>query len=102
MDASISFTQLANIENQHNQTQAIRALYASASAPSMADTLPSIDWKFDDLRAQMNAFTVKFDDFIEKGRRRVLEERNGFLSGLEALRGSFTMVPCSVMYYMIV
>ncbi|KAF2645876.1 hypothetical protein P280DRAFT_503910 [Massarina eburnea CBS 473.64] len=47
-------------------------------APSMADQLPSINFGFDDLRSRMNMFTARFDDFIEKGRRRVLEERNTF------------------------
>ncbi|CAI6342235.1 unnamed protein product [Periconia digitata] len=51
---------------------------SSHDAPSMADQLPSINFGFDDLRSRMNQFTTRFDDFIEKGRRRVLEERNQF------------------------
>ncbi|ORY09602.1 chromosome segregation protein Spc25-domain-containing protein [Clohesyomyces aquaticus] len=51
---------------------------ASHDAPSMADQLPSINFGFDDLRSRMNQFTARFDDFIEKGRKRVLEERNQF------------------------
>ncbi|QSZ33238.1 hypothetical protein DSL72_002826 [Monilinia vaccinii-corymbosi] len=51
---------------------------SSADAPSMADTLPSINFGFDELRDRMAKFTVKFDAFIEHGRRRVLEERNQF------------------------
>ncbi|KAF2451598.1 hypothetical protein P171DRAFT_401256 [Karstenula rhodostoma CBS 690.94] len=51
---------------------------SSHDAPSMADQLPSISFGFDDLRSRMNQFTARFDDFIEKGRRRVLEERNQF------------------------
>ncbi|KAF2277350.1 uncharacterized protein EI97DRAFT_449503 [Westerdykella ornata] len=47
-------------------------------APSMADQLPSINFGFDDLRSRMNQFTQRFDEFIEKGRKRVLEERNQF------------------------
>ena len=35
----------------------------------------------------MNAFTVKFDAFIEKGRKRVLEERNEFRGRLGELTG---------------
>ncbi|KAJ9132639.1 Kinetochore protein spc25 [Pleurostoma richardsiae] len=50
----------------------------SATAPSVADTLPSIDFGFDDLRDRMAKFTAKFDAFIEQGRKRVLEERNQF------------------------
>ncbi|KAF9739441.1 kinetochore-associated Ndc80 complex subunit spc25 [Paraphaeosphaeria minitans] len=51
---------------------------SSHDAPSMADQLPSINFGFEDLRSRMNQFTARFDDFIEKGRRRVLEERNQF------------------------
>ncbi|KAG5923840.1 kinetochore-associated Ndc80 complex subunit spc25 [Claviceps africana] len=46
--------------------------------PSVADTLPSINFGFDDLRDRMAKFTAKFDAFIEQGRKRVLEERNQF------------------------
>ncbi|KAI6875427.1 hypothetical protein D0869_08079 [Hortaea werneckii] len=45
---------------------------------SMADTLPSIDFGFNDLRERMSQFTARFDEFIERGRKRVLEERNAF------------------------
>ncbi|KAF2736130.1 hypothetical protein EJ04DRAFT_511258 [Polyplosphaeria fusca] len=51
---------------------------SSYEAPSMADQLPSVNFGFDDLRNRMNAFTARFDDFIEKGRKRVLDERNQF------------------------
>ncbi|KAL8926399.1 MAG: hypothetical protein Q9208_002942 [Pyrenodesmia sp. 3 TL-2023] len=47
-------------------------------APSMADSLPSINFGFDDLRDRMARFTEKFDSFIAKGRKQVLEERNNF------------------------
>ncbi|KXT01528.1 hypothetical protein AC578_4540 [Pseudocercospora eumusae] len=50
----------------------------AATAPSMADTLPTIDFNFDDLRQRMQQFTQRFDEFIERGRKRVLEERNAF------------------------
>ena len=50
----------------------------SADAPSMADSLPSINFGFEDLRDRMARFTDRFDDFIAKGRKRVLEERNQF------------------------
>ncbi|KAG6032108.1 Ribose-phosphate pyrophosphokinase [Claviceps citrina] len=46
--------------------------------PSVADTLPSVNFGFDDLRDRMARFTAKFDAFIEQGRKRVLEERNQF------------------------
>ncbi|KAH7366788.1 chromosome segregation protein Spc25-domain-containing protein [Plectosphaerella cucumerina] len=48
------------------------------AGPSIADTLPSINFGFEELRERMNKFTVKFDAFIEQGRKRVLEERNQF------------------------
>ncbi|SMQ46359.1 unnamed protein product [Zymoseptoria tritici ST99CH_3D7] len=51
--------------------------YATNST-SMADTLPTIDFNFNDLRERMQQFTVRFDDFIERGRKKVLEERNAF------------------------
>jgi kinetochore protein Spc25 len=57
---------------------AMRPPLSSAHAPSMADSLPSINFGFDELRDRMAKFTVKFDAFIETGRKRVLEERNQF------------------------
>ncbi len=59
----------------------------STDAPSMADTLPSVNFGFDELRDRMARFTVKFDDFIEKGRKRVLEERNQFRINVAELQG---------------
>ncbi|KAJ5589500.1 Chromosome segregation protein Spc25 [Penicillium verrucosum] len=59
-------------------TSGMRPPLASADAPSMADSLPSINFGFEDLRNTMAQFTVKFDAFIERGRKRVLEERNQF------------------------
>ncbi|KAI9811459.1 MAG: kinetochore-associated Ndc80 complex subunit spc25 [Pycnora praestabilis] len=56
----------------------MRPPLSSAYAPSMADSLPNINFGFDELRDRMTKFTVRFDDFIEKGRKRVLEERNQF------------------------
>ncbi|KAI1855144.1 hypothetical protein JX266_000009 [Neoarthrinium moseri] len=50
----------------------------SATAPSMADTLPDINFGFDELRERMAKFTAKFDAFIETGRKRVLAERYQF------------------------
>jgi kinetochore protein Spc25 len=56
----------------------------------MADTLPSIDFGFDDLRDRMAKFTAKFDAFIEQGRKRVLEERNQFRMNVAELQGKQT------------
>lgn len=53
----------------------------------MADSLPSINFGFDDLRARMAQFTAKFDAFIERGRKQVLEERNQFRINLAELQG---------------
>jgi len=44
----------------------------------MADSLPSINFGFDELRERMTRFTNRFDEFIAEGRKRVLEERNQF------------------------
>ncbi|PNS19748.1 Kinetochore protein spc25 [Sphaceloma murrayae] len=55
---------------------------------NMADTLPSIDFNFADLRERMALFTAKFDDFIERGRKRVLEERNAFRLNVAELQES--------------
>ncbi|KAK5132645.1 hypothetical protein LTR08_008767 [Meristemomyces frigidus] len=60
----------------------------TANAPSMADSLPSIDFGFNDLRERMAQFTVRFDDFIERGRKRVLEERNVFRMNVAELEDS--------------
>jgi hypothetical protein len=51
---------------------ALQAPY-NTDAPSMADSLPSVDFGFNDLRERMTAFTHRFDDFIERGRKRELE-----------------------------
>ncbi|OCK80158.1 hypothetical protein K432DRAFT_353569 [Lepidopterella palustris CBS 459.81] len=56
----------------------LRLPHSTTDAPSMADSLPSINFGFEDLRSRMAQFTARFDDFIEKGRKRVLEERNQF------------------------
>jgi kinetochore protein Spc25 len=48
-----------------------------------------VDLNFEDLRQRMSAFTAKFDAFIEKGRKRVLEERNSFRGRLGELNGIY-------------
>lgn len=60
----------------------------SITAPSMADSLPDINFGFDELRDRMAKFTAKFDAFIEQGRKRVLEERNQFRMSIAELHGS--------------
>lgn len=71
-------------------TSMMRAPLSSADAPSMADSLPSINFGFDDLRDRMAKFTAKFDVFIEQGRKRVLEERNQFRMNVAELHGKST------------
>jgi hypothetical protein len=52
-----------------------------------AITLPSVDFGFGDLRDRMHKFTVRFDAFIEKERKRVLDERNQFRMNVTELQG---------------
>jgi kinetochore protein Spc25 len=59
----------------------------------MADSLPSINLGFDELRDRMAKFTMKFDDFIEQGRKRVLEERNQFRMNVTELKGIQSYTP---------
>lgn len=68
-------------------TSTMRPSLASVNTLSMADTLPSINFGFDDLRDRMARFTDRFDDFIAKGRKRVLEERNQFRLNVAELQG---------------
>ena len=68
-------------------TSAMRNPYSCAPNPSMADSLPSINFGFDDLRDRMAKFTYRFDEFIAQGRKRVLEERNHFRTNLAELQG---------------
>ena len=60
---------------------------APSIGPSVADTLPDINFGFDELRERMAKFTVRFDAFIEQGRKRVLEERNQFRMNIAELQG---------------
>lgn len=61
--------------------------------PSVVDSLPSINFGFDDLRDRMAKFTTKFDEFIEQGRKRVLEERNKFRINVVELQGTTISLP---------
>ncbi|KJZ77093.1 Putative kinetochore protein SPC25 [Hirsutella minnesotensis 3608] len=56
------------------------------AGPSAADSLPSINFGFDDLRERMAKFSARFDAFIEQGRKRVLEERNQFRMNVAELQ----------------
>ena len=68
-------------------THALRASLGPADPPSMADSLPSVNFGFDDLRERMARFTVRFDEFIEKGRKKVLEDRNHFRMSVAEMHG---------------
>ena len=74
-------------------TSAMRPPFSSADAPSMADSLPNINFGFDDLRERMARFTDRFDEFIAKGRKRVLEERNQFRINVAELQGTGPALP---------
>jgi hypothetical protein len=68
----------------------------SQSAPmsyleSPLTQLPTVDIPFDDLRRRMSEFAVKFDAFIERGRKRVLEERNEYKARMSELGGEQTI-----------
>ncbi|KAF4535769.1 Kinetochore protein Spc25 [Lasiodiplodia theobromae] len=56
----------------------MRAPLSSADAPSMADSLPNVQFGFDDLRQRMDAFKTRFDEYIVQGRKRMREEKNQF------------------------
>lgn len=68
-------------------TSAMHLPLSSATAPSMADSLPNINFGFKELRDRMDTFTSRFDQFIEKGRKQVLEERNQFRMNVAELQG---------------
>lgn len=70
-------------------TSGMRPPLSSADAPSMADQLPSINFGFEDLRSRMAQFSAKFDNFIERGRKQILEERNQFRLNLAEFQGMF-------------
>ena len=49
--------------------------------------LPTLDIPFDDLRRRMADFSVKFDAFIDRERKRVLEEKNEYKARMSELNG---------------
>lgn len=57
----------------------------------MADTLPTVDFNFEELRQRMAQFTQRFDEFIERGRKRVLEEKNAFRMNVADLEGMYIL-----------
>jgi len=53
---------------------------------SIASFAP-IDFAFDDLKAKMSRFTLRFDKWIQIQRERVLTERNEFAKSIADNRG---------------
>jgi kinetochore protein Spc25, fungi type len=74
-------------------TSSRAAVAPTSPQPNPLTQLPNVDFNFEDLRQRMSAFTVKFDAFIERGRKRVLEERNEFRGRLGELAGALSSFP---------
>lgn len=68
-------------------------------ADSSLTQLPAVEIPFDELRRRMAEFTSKFDAFIERGRKRVLEERNDFKARLSELNGTSPASSCNAQAY---
>jgi hypothetical protein len=88
-------TKLSNLLFGHTGTTMSSSFEPSLSTsrppiggPSIADTLPNINFGFDELRDRMAKFTARFDAFIEQGRKRLLEERNQFRMNVAELQGT--------------
>ena len=71
---------------------ALRPPHFSTDTTTMADSLPSVNFGFEDLRERMARFTMRFDEFIENGRKRVLEERNQFRMNVAELQGKASSI----------
>lgn len=65
----------------------IRPPTSSANALFKSDSLLNTNFEFDDLRSRMANFTTKFNNFIELGRKKVLEERNQFRMAIAEING---------------
>lgn len=64
----------------------LRPPLTSAHPERLSDQLPpQIDFGFDDLRNTMSTFTKRFNDYIERGRRQLLNERNAHRMHLSSL-----------------
>lgn len=78
---------VADVTLQNLTSTLFRPPYSTSASPSMAESLPPLNFKFDELRASMNEFTKRFDAFIEQGRKMVLEERNQFRMSIAEVQG---------------
>lgn len=58
--------------------------------------LPTVDLGFDELRERMSSFTASFDDFIERGRKKLLEEKGQFQRTMAENRGGLRATSRSV------
>lgn len=47
-----------------------------------------VNFAFDDLKAKMNRFTIRFDQWTQNHRTRVLKERNEFAKAITESRGN--------------
>ncbi|KZF25520.1 hypothetical protein L228DRAFT_258932 [Xylona heveae TC161] len=77
---------MAAMAFESSLSSSVRRASTAVVPSTMAETLPSINFGFEDLRDRMAKFTARFDDFIEKGRKRVLEERNQFRMSVAELQ----------------
>ncbi|CAD6499479.1 BgTH12-03593 [Blumeria graminis f. sp. triticale] len=59
---------------------------SSFNAAPVDNSIPTVNFDFDDLRDRMARFTFKFDDFIERYRKRILDERNQFRVNIAELK----------------
>lgn len=81
-------------ESSLSMSSAMRPPLLSTHAPSSAtSSLPSITCNFDDLRERMASFTDRFDDFIARNRRRLLEEHNQFQQTVADIQGNIPSKP---------
>ena len=55
----------------------------------MADTLPDLNFGFDNIRERMAQFTARFDNYIDKGRKKVLDDRNAYRAHMAQLQRKF-------------
>lgn len=59
---------------------------AETASVSVAPFAP-VNFAFDDLKAKMNRFTIRFDKWTQGQRERVLKERNDFAKTITESRG---------------
>lgn len=52
----------------------------------------SVNFGFDDLKAKMNRFTIRFDKWAQNQRERVVKERNEFAKMISESRGTLSKI----------